>query len=461
MSLRRTARRTEIAVKISGVDVSEDINKHLISLTYTDNEEEKTDDLRLELDDREGIWLKWLKVQAERRESALSDEHSSPLHGGDYKIGDVVWFKGGLHHYTSMGDARGGIRTAGLAVITHIARTARHPFHVVGGMFRENVGGASNVWGWVDDEQLTVDSGQLTITRNAPNPVQTKAADLKGAMISAAVIQRNFNSDGKDGVLDCGCFEIDSVDYNVHQGARLILKATSLPHSRGVRNEQKSRAWENIRLSAIAEEIAGKSKMKCMYLSGFNPLYDRREQRRESDILFLRRLCKNAGISLKISAGIIVLFDAAEYEKKAAVRKIKRGEADIKSARFSSSKNDTNYKNARVTYTDPVTKQTIDYTYTPRGDASADGITLVINEKVRTRAEARQLAMRRWRQKMREEYQAAFTLVGDVSLVAGVTVEVEGWELFDGKYIVSRVICRVTASGFSDEVTLRRCLTDN
>ena len=52
------ARRTAVRLTFAGVDISTDINKHLLSLTYTDNEEDKTDDLQLSLDDREGVWLK-------------------------------------------------------------------------------------------------------------------------------------------------------------------------------------------------------------------------------------------------------------------------------------------------------------------------------------------------------------------------------------------------------------------
>lgn len=46
------ARRAVIRLTFSGVDISADINKHLLSLTYTDNEEDKTDDLNYPLTTR-------------------------------------------------------------------------------------------------------------------------------------------------------------------------------------------------------------------------------------------------------------------------------------------------------------------------------------------------------------------------------------------------------------------------
>lgn len=232
------ARRTVVRLTFAGVDISADINKHLLSLTYTDNEEDKTDDLQLSLDDREGVWLgKWL-----------------------------------------------------------------------------NTPGAS-----------------------------------KGVEISAVIVQKNWESNGKDRVLDCGVFEIDTVDGS-GPPAKATIKAGSIPYKSTVRTQKKTKAWENYTLSGIAKEIAGKNGLTCMFESAFDPLYTRKEQIQESDITFLQRLCKAAGISLKVTAKIIVLFDAAAYEQKDAVRVIKRGTADVSSWSFSTSLHDASYSKCHVSY---------------------------------------------------------------------------------------------------------------
>ena len=345
MSKSDLARRTELTVKIDGVDVSADINKYFAQLTYTDFEEDKTDDLQINIDDRDGVWITdWLE-------------------SGD---------------------------------------------------------------------------------------------GAKGAEISAAIVQKNFDSDGKTRVLDCGTFDIDAFDAS-GPPASVSIKATSLPYTSTIRTATNTKAWENISLSVIAKEIADRNGMAVMYESSFDPVFDRREQVQVSDIVFLHRLCHNAGISLKASGGIIVLFDAEKYEQNPAVREIKRGESDVKSYRFGTSTNDTKYARCHVSYTDPQTGRTIEYTYTPR-DSDPDGQTLEINERVRTREEARNLAMRRLRQKNKDEYQAEFTLVGDVRLVAGVTVEVIGWGMFDGVYIIKTATHMVTGSGYTLMLDLRRVL---
>jgi len=117
---------------------------------------------------------------------------------------------------------------------------------------------------------------------------------------------------------------------------------------------------------------------------------------------FLQRLCKNAGISLKVTAKVIALFDAADYEQKGAVMVIKKGSADVLRWSFSASLHDAAFSSCHVSYTDPQKKMTIGYTYTPRG-ADKSGQVLEVNEKVSTREEARLLAMKRLRPKNKAE----------------------------------------------------------
>lgn len=434
MSNPDLARRTEIVVEVDGVDVSADMNRYLLSMTYTDHEDSKTDDLRIELDDREGVWLQdWLNKQPETNSPSL------PQNDDNRKVGDEV-IANGRPKYSSYGDGTPGkLLTDYKGKITYLNLKSGvpYPIHV-------------DAKGWFAESEVT----KAEAAQEQENGTDNSGA--KGAELHAVIIQKNWESDGEDRVLDCGIFEIDALDSS-GPPARVSIKGTSLPHSSTVRTEKKTKAWEKIKLSAIANEIASKNGMKCMYESSYDPLYDRREQVQVSDIVFLQGLCEDAGISIKVTAKIIVLFDAADYEQKETVREIKKGTTDVKTYRFSSKTGDTKYARCHVSYTDPLTKKTIEYTYTPR-DADKDGQTLEINEKVKTREEARQLAMKRLRQKNKAEFSAEFTLVGDVRLVAGVTVDVIGYGMFDGKYIIENATHSVTGSGYTLQVKLRRIL---
>lgn len=337
MSDKNLARRSEISIVIDDVDVTHNIRDRLLALTYTDNEEDKTDDLQVTIEDKGDMWL-----------------------------------------------------------------------------------GA-----------------------------------VKGSIVNATIIQKNKNSDGKDNVLDLGIFEIDTVDY-AGPPSTIALKCTSLPYKSTIRKQDKTKAWENINLKALANEIATTNGMGCMYESSSNPFYSRKEQIQCSDITFLQALCKNAGISLKVTANLIVLFDSYEFEQKAPVKKIIKGSSDVNSYRFSSKTNDVTYSSCHVIYTDPNTKKTYEHTYKPR-DSEKGGQVLEVNEKVSSKEEARKLAMKKLRQKNKGEFEAEFNLYGDVSLVAGVTVQVVGYGAFDGKYIISTATHKVTG-GHTVGVKLRRVL---
>ena len=61
MSNKDLARRAEVSVSFNDVDITQDMKRYFLSLTYTDQEEDETDDLQIKLQDADGIWTKdWL-----------------------------------------------------------------------------------------------------------------------------------------------------------------------------------------------------------------------------------------------------------------------------------------------------------------------------------------------------------------------------------------------------------------
>lgn len=429
MSDASTARRTEILLEFEGVDISADVRDYLLTMTYTDNEEDKTDDLQLTLDDREGIWLDWLNTPAQ--------PPAPPPASGGWKIGDEVIVTG-RPQYSSYGEGKpGAMLNSYKGKVTHLNLKSGipYPIHV-------------DYKGWFAENQVQKVGAQES--------AMTQSGGAKGAEIHAVIVQENWNGDGVDKRLDCGTFEVDSVDIS-GPPSKVTIKGTSIPYTSAIRTMKKTKAWEQIKLSAIAGQIAAAGGMKVMYESSYDPLYKRKEQVEKSDVEFLQELCKNAGISLKVTAKTIVLFDAAEYEKKPPVRTIVHGVSDVKSYRFSTNFKDCCYTSCHVAYEDPQSGQKIEATYTRPDPQNGNGQTLEVNERVTSTAEAYQLAQKRLRQKNKGEYTAEFTLVGDVGLVAGVTVEVKGYGPFDGKYIVETATHNATG-GYTVNLKLRRVL---
>lgn len=304
-----------------------------------------------------------------------------------------------------------------------------------------------------DDLKITVqDRDEVWTEKWLQDAVEAAAGDKLS--MSAVITPENWM---KSGTLKTGAFELDGVDAS-GPSAVVTIKGTSLAFSGDLRQTKKSRAWENCSLRSIAYEIAAGGGMGFLYESGTNPSYDRVEQTKQSDIDFLKKLCQDAGISIKATDGKLVLYDQATYEAKAAVLTIEKGAKGgyIKYS-LSSGSADTKYSKCRVRYMDPATGACIEGT-AEDGNVSGDQC-LEITAKVGSVGEAQTLAKKRLRLHNKLAKTATFTMPGDVGLVAGVTVQLKGWGGWDGKHIVTRATHTVGSGGYTTQIRMRKVLS--
>lgn len=410
MSDKKLARRVELQLTFKNVDVPEDLNKHLLGASYTDEEEDSADDFQIEYEDRERNLLgDWLEVKpaiikvTQQVEKTVEQEAAV-----NYVVqrGDTLWAIASRY----LGS---GAKYPQIAQENNI----KNPNLIYPGqVFKITTGGTAT---------STVQETQETTQKGA-----------EPKLVTAVLVQKNWDGTGKDLTLDCGTFELDSVDVS-GPPAKVTLKSTSIPYTSTLRMEKKSRAWEKITLKDIGSQIASESNLQLMYEAESNPTYKRKEQVQTSDIKFLQKLCKAAGMALKVTTLTIVIYDAADYDGKPAIRTFQNGGSDILSYKLGTSLTDTAYTSCHVSYTDPDTKETIEHTYTP-DSTTGTGQTLEINEKVNSTEEAMELAKKRLREKNTQEYTASLKVVGDVRLVAGCTVTLKGFQKFDRKYKVTQ-----------------------
>lgn len=432
MTDRELARRTDVEIYFAGVNISASVRDYLLALTYTDNEEGEADDLQIELQDRDGLWLtKWLNdaVQA-----AAGGGGGTSSAGNTYQ----VTAQSGLNVRSGPGTDYEKIGALAYGARVDVVKIED---------------------GWAEikysGEEAYVSAAYLT-HGTAPTAA---SPTTKGLKIQASIVQKNWNGDGKDRVLECGQFELDCIEAG-GPGATVTIKGTALPFRAQIRQTRKSKAWEYYTLRQIAQEIATTNGLACIYESAHNPYYERVEQANMSDISFLSRLCRNAGISLKSTNNIIVLFDQASYERQPAIMTIKRGSGQYTKYRLRTGEADQQYDACRVSYVDPATGRVI------RGMAYIDGYDpndknnqlLNITAKVATVAEAEALAQKMLRLKNKYEYTAQFTMIGNTALVAGMTVNLADFGAWDGKYLVTQATHSVGRSGYTTQIRLRRVL---
>lgn len=437
MSNANLSRRTAVEVAFDGVDISESIRLYLLSLSYIDNEEDEADDLQITLQDRDGLWLcQWLNDMVQAAASTTGVASAAPVTATTYQ----VTAKSGLNvrtgpgtGYSKLGALAFGATVNvesiqdGWAVIQYSGRSA----YVCADYIQPSGGGTS-----------------------ADTQPSTSVSDLK---IRAGILRENWHGDGSGKVLDCGQFELDSIDAS-GPPATVTIKATALPFSSQIRQTKRSQAWESYTLSGIAREMAARNGMAFLYESASDPYYDRVEQVKTSDISFLSTLCHNAGISLKATSNILVLFDQAAYEKKPPLKTIRRGDGSYTKYKLAMGKADTQYASCRVSYSGSgKCIEAIAYVEDYKADSDKNQ-QLEITARVGSIAEAKTLAEKQLRLHNKYARTATFTMTGDPDMLAGVTVLLEDWGSWDGKYIVKQAKHTVGSSGYTTVVTLRRIL---
>lgn len=387
--------------------------------------------------------------------------------------------------------------------------------------------------GEADDFQITLEDSdnavvQKWLTKEAENRPNTNKNGGKATLIPM-IVQVNPKGNGRNIALACGEFELDDVTMK-GPPQQVTMKGTSLTYTSGMRDKKHYTAWENITLLNIARKIAKAGAYNVSYLTQKEVKYKRKEQIGETDITFLQKLCKEAGLSLKVTDGTLVIYEKKEYENKASVRTIRRGDGSYGTYSFDMKlaqkyyavchlkyKDDkgaeyegeyappgSEYTTAYLAYgysgdavrtlekyleqfgysldgygtdgfygtvtTDAVTQFQKDHGLTQDGVCGektwaaiwkqAGAILEVSSEPVTSNAEAKQQAEYKLREANKGEKSGTFTMPGDVSLCAGLTVRVEGFGDFDGKYIIEQSKHSISrSSGYKTTINLREVVT--
>jgi len=272
----------------------------------------------------------------------------------------------------------------------------------------------------------------------------------KGDTLTAAI---EVLEDGVSGRMPCGIFEIDDISASGPPG-KIVIKGVPSLVAGSMRREKKTKAWENISLSGIAGEMAGNAKISLFFDVPEDPHYDRRDQREQTDISFLRGLCDAAGLSVKISSGNLVLFDDSKYENASPVMTLTPDLVEKYSFR---SKAADVYKACTVKYHDAGKKELLTYTYTP-DPAPKVGQVLQERRRVESVAEAERVAKKMLRKANRLEVTGSFALAGETMLSAGLNIAVSGFGHFDGVYMIESAKHTVDSGGYKTSVQIRKAL---
>lgn len=433
-----TSRRAAVQIFFDGIDITDSIKNDLLSVQYTDNEEDEADDLQIKLVDSKKAWLKRWAAEALHTAASVALQQTNTTGSGVYRVTAKI----GLNVRTGAGTGYYKI-----GALSYGATLTVRTFTADG-------------WAEFSYRGKTAYASAAYLERldDAPD-AEAKAQTATGLHIRAVILQENWCADGSATVLDCGQFELDSIEP---QGSpsTVTIKATALPFTSAVRQTKKTQAWENYRLSGIANEISRRNGMACLFESDDDPYFSRVEQWNSSDIDFLSKLCHDAGISLKVSNNILILFDQMMYEAKAANLTVHEGDGSYIKYKLKSGKAATAYSSCRVSYTAPSGKSVEATAYAEDyKEGKESNQQLVITAKVSSISEAQNLASKMLRLHNKFECTASFSFPGNTALCAGVNVSLSGFGYWDGKYIIKQARHNVSgSSGYTTQVDLRRVL---
>ncbi len=296
-----------------------------------------------------------------------------------------------------------------------------------------------------------------------------------GEVIRAYIANGTVTKQGHE--LFCGRFYVDSIRASGSSSGRQVeIRGVSIPLDKPIRRKAKTRAWEKQTLKEIAQTIANENGMKLLFDCEENAALDRQDQSKESDLKFLSRLSEDAGLSIKVTDEKIVIFDQSHYEKKKPIKTMTLGKSPILSWDFESCQSDT-YKSVSISYRDPKQKRkfnegsqnikvdnasnkqwlncTVVHTeIDPLIDENGQEYTM--KQRATSIEEARRLAKAKLRELNRRQVTGSMSVIGDVSLVAGVVIACEGFGKFDGNYYLESASHSMSSSGYVTNVSLVR-----
>lgn len=271
----------------------------------------------------------------------------------------------------------------------------------------------------------------------------------RNSVMTASIRVKDWKGAGDTQILKCGIFEIDEIEAS--QGT-LSIKGVSSPVTYAGRRESVTKTWEKMQLKSIAQDIAAKAGLTLNYTSAENPEFGRIDQTQESNLQFLTRLTHRSGLAIKIVDGKISIYNEVDAEKESASLTISRTDGSVRGWSFKTQSVNT-YKSCEVSYFDPNSKSLIEADAAEPDDMPS-GQVLKINTRVETQAEAEALAQSKLRDANKREVTGSLDLVGDVRLLDGIVIAVEGFGTFDGKYRIATSSHSVASGGYTTRVEL-------
>ena len=305
-------------------------------------------------------------------------------------------------------------------------------------------------------EKADEEADEMTLTLGDPDRLwQGDWNPARGDRVHPMIFCENWFVPGDSLMLSGGVFEVDEVELSSSGGGGDVVTVKAVPDlvTTALAGQKKTRSWEGASLARIAKDIAEGAPLDLVYRADAIPL-KRVDQRQETDLAFLQRLCTEQGCRLKIADGELVVFDGRQADALAPVTLTRADGGNLRARQVTAEV----YSKVVIAFMNPGTSKKTTYEYTPP-DAPATGKVLTLNQRVENAAQAERVAKAELRKKNAEERQADWSGMGRPDLRAGGTVNLEGWGRYDGLYAVKEATHEYSKTGgYTTSAILRKAL---
>ncbi|MGM9917606.1 phage late control D family protein [Anaerotignum sp.] len=259
-----------------------------------------------------------------------------------------------------------------------------------------------------------------------------------GDMVTAAILIEDWKEEGDERNLFAGEFTVDDVGFS-GEPVSVSIGAVSKPADDAFSSTKRSQTWENVTLKKIAQTIAGRYNLALVYDAGEVPILAK-EQSEEEDGSFLKNLCENYGLMLKIYRRKLVIYDREIYKKKPFIMTIDRSEMG-KDWSFERELQGS-YTGGKITYTDPKTEKDITFS------VGTQSRPLEINEKADNAADAERIITAKVANANHGMEKLSFSVMGEPKLIGSQTIWITGFGgKINGKYFIDEAVHTISRNG--------------
>ena len=321
-----------------------------------------------------------------------------------------------------------------------------------------------------DNFKDSIDDVSLSLRNDNDRFLQPNWALKIYEKLDITVITENWKKE-QEGKLSypLGVYNIDSRDFSKNS---VSIKALAIPLGEA-QDQKNSKSWTSITMSDLGKEIAEKHNLKFKFMSSKNHKLSNLKQEKETDFSFLKKIINDEGAVLKIAFDKLIIFDEEKFEKKAAKFKLSAKELDYRI----SEKTKEIYDAVEVTYINPQTNKTEKIMVTattsnqiksgtgkkesnpygkyfgqkppPKKKAKKTSEKIL---KVNRRSKSEDLeefARKTLKRENTKRVELSFTIVGDMGIYSGDTFDLDDAGIFNGKYLVNKIVKNIPGFKFS------------